>query len=306
MSMNIYGPGKLNLVADNEGIDTEKHLAINGGNINIYSNNDGINTNEDGISVTQINGGNISIVAGLGSEGDGIDSNGWIVVNGGSLVLNANPAADSGLDSDKGSIINGGSVISFGSPMNQMESSSSQVSINLQFEKQLNIEDDITIKDEKGKTVFEYKCKNNEKSGVVQRNTRGLVISSPDFKVGNSYSIYVGGTKLSHSGMSIRGGRFGMGRPMMPKKEHPDIQNDKLSEMPDSKRPEAPDGKRFEMPDGKQFDMQKGERTEPTEKNRPEMSERSQHRPFEGAENIENSDIFKLENTVNSFFVIGY
>ena len=85
MSMNVFGPGSLELTADNEGMDTELHLTINGGDINIYSGNDGINTNEDGVSVTTINGGNVSIFAGLDKEGDGIDSNGYLVINGGSI-----------------------------------------------------------------------------------------------------------------------------------------------------------------------------------------------------------------------------
>ena len=48
MSMNVFGPGKLTLNADNEGMDTELHLTVNGGDITILSGNDGINTNEDG------------------------------------------------------------------------------------------------------------------------------------------------------------------------------------------------------------------------------------------------------------------
>ena len=59
--MNIFGPGSLELTADNEGLDTELHLTINGGDITIYSGNDGINTNEDGVSVTTINDGSLTI-----------------------------------------------------------------------------------------------------------------------------------------------------------------------------------------------------------------------------------------------------
>ena len=53
--------GVLNINADNEGLDTELHLTINGGNINIVAHDDGINTNEDGVSVTTINGGTLHI-----------------------------------------------------------------------------------------------------------------------------------------------------------------------------------------------------------------------------------------------------
>ena len=73
MSMNVNGDtGVLNIQAANEGLDSELHLTMNGGNVNITSGNDGINTNEDGISVTTINGGALNIVVnGSTGEGDG-------------------------------------------------------------------------------------------------------------------------------------------------------------------------------------------------------------------------------------------
>lgn len=75
MSMNVSGEtagdGVLNITGDNEGLDTELHLTINGGVINIEAANDGINTNEDNVSVTTINGG--TVVA-LGNMFDAISS----------------------------------------------------------------------------------------------------------------------------------------------------------------------------------------------------------------------------------------
>ena len=67
------GSGVLNITADNEGLDTELHLTINGGNINITSGNDGINTNEDNVSVTTINDGvlNIQVTGETGEGGAG-------------------------------------------------------------------------------------------------------------------------------------------------------------------------------------------------------------------------------------------
>ena len=45
MSMKLDGAGKLRIEADNEGLDSEMHLTIDGGEIYIESGNDGINTN---------------------------------------------------------------------------------------------------------------------------------------------------------------------------------------------------------------------------------------------------------------------
>ncbi|MCI8649913.1 MAG: carbohydrate-binding domain-containing protein [Anaerotruncus sp.] len=90
MSMLIQGEGALSIQAENEGLDSELHLTINSGEISIISGDDGINTNEDGVSVTTINGGQLYIRADQGSEGDGIDSNGSIVINGGTVVFTGN------------------------------------------------------------------------------------------------------------------------------------------------------------------------------------------------------------------------
>ena len=61
VSMNVTGgaegSGVLNITSTFEGLDTELHLTVNGGNINIFSQDDGINVNEDGVSVLTVNGG---------------------------------------------------------------------------------------------------------------------------------------------------------------------------------------------------------------------------------------------------------
>ena len=197
MSMNLYaegdGSGCLDITADNEGLDSELHLTIHGGNINIRAGNDGINTNEDGVSVTTINGGNLHIIAGLGAEGDGIDSNGWLVINGGVVVSSANPAADAGLDSDLGSYVNGGIVLALGSSMDWAESDSEQVTMNLQFGGYKDSGDAIVVTDLQGTVVFAYDPSADEVLGSNTRTYRGAVISCPNFAVGDSYAVYIGG-----------------------------------------------------------------------------------------------------------------
>ena len=119
VSMNISGQEKgtgiLNITSGFEGLDDELHLTINSGNINIYAQNDGINVNEDNVSVFTMNDGTLHIFAGLGAEGDGIDSNGYIVVNGGLIAGGTPSGSDEILDSDCGNTINGGKVITIGS-----------------------------------------------------------------------------------------------------------------------------------------------------------------------------------------------
>jgi len=208
MSMNVFGPGSLDLTADNEGLDTELHLTLNGGNVHIYSGNDGINTNEDGVSVTTINGGNLTIFAGLDKEGDGIDSNGYLVINGGTVVSAAHPAADAGLDSDLGSYINGGTVVAMGSTMDWAESDSEQVTMNLQFARQQKAGSKIVITKEDGTQIFSF-----ESDSEYSRNYSGLILSHPYFAQGSTYHVYIDGQQMSYTGTDVGFGPGGMGGP---------------------------------------------------------------------------------------------
>ncbi len=145
-SLNINGgaegTGILHIHATNEGLDSELHLTINGGWITIFSGNDGINTNEDNVSVTTINGGKLHIhVEGDTGEGDGIDSNGWLTINGGEIIAQAcSNSMDSGIDSDMGITINGGTVIATGNMLDRIETNN-QNSIVLNFDRKQENQD---------------------------------------------------------------------------------------------------------------------------------------------------------------------
>lgn len=297
MSMNVdgeeAGDGILNITADNEGLDTELHLTINGGNLNIRSGNDGINTNEDGVSVTTINGGNIHIIAGLGEEGDGIDSNGWLVINGGTVIASANPAADAGLDSDMGSYVNGGIVVALGSTMDWAESDSEQVTLNLQFAAYRESDSAIVVKNEKDEIIFAYDPSMDEVVGENIRKYMGAIISSPAFTLEESYTVYIGGEvkgteiagvyetdsiagyeggiQQSYTGTDVMmrpGGIGGMfsrpdgGWQEGERPEKPEGFEGERPEMPESfegERPEMPEGGREERPSG---EIPTGERPE--------------------------------------------
>ena len=74
------GTGILNINGSYEGLSTEMHLHITGGNIYITTEDDGINVNEEGTSIFKMSGGNLNINCAQGDEGDGIDSNGSILI----------------------------------------------------------------------------------------------------------------------------------------------------------------------------------------------------------------------------------
>ena len=213
MSMNIdgqaEGSGILNINSGYEGLDSELHLTFNGGIVNIYSQDDSINVNEDGVSTVTVNGGLLHIVSGLGNEGDGIDSNGFLVINGGTVIAAANPRSDSGLDSDCGTYVNGGTVISFGSTMDWAEaddenaSNTEQVTMNMAFNGYKEAGTALIITDTDGKVVFAYDPSEDEALGEYARSFSGVIISSPELKLGQDYNVYAGGkiTGTEVSGM---------------------------------------------------------------------------------------------------------
>lgn len=137
----VIEAGTFKLEAESDGIQAKKSLTINGGDIDINAVegleatyvqiNDGnitINASDDGINASkksedyepliEINGGNIKIVMGAGDT-DGIDSNGTIVVNGGTIDV----TGQSAFDSDMGSTFNGGTIIINGTEVDEIPES---------------------------------------------------------------------------------------------------------------------------------------------------------------------------------------
>jgi hypothetical protein len=271
MSMNVNGGekgnGVLNINAENEGLDSELHLTINGGNININSGNDGINTNEDGVSVTTINGGNLNIVVnGSTGEGDGIDSNGWLVINGGNVTAQAcGTSADSGIDSDMGIHLNGGSVTATGNMLDRITGANTTYAV-FNFSTPQKGGQTYTLKDQNSETVWAYTPNNNFTNLIV----------SGEFLKDGTYTLWQGDTQLGHGGMGNMGG--GM---------HPGGQRPQ-GEFPQGERPEKPNGEFPQMPQG----------TQPPEK--PEWD-----KDFEGRLPINNGEMPPNTTSSTEFSIKG-
>ena len=335
MSMNVFGPGSLDLTADNEGLDTELHLTVQSGDIAIRAGNDGINTNEDGVSVTTINGGSLRIMAGLGAEGDGIDSNGYLVINGGTVVAAAHPAADAGLDSDLGSFVHGGVVLALGSSMDWAESDSGQVTMNLQFAQYQPSDSAIVVCKEDGTVVFAYDPASDEIQGENIRQYMGVILSRPEMSQGDSYFVYTGGkltgeetgglynkingyeggTRMAYTGTDVRRGPGGFGGGPMPEGMEPP----EGMELPEGGFNGRQPGEGGEMPGnfpGPEGDRPEnfpgGEMPKEFEGGRPEMPEGQMPenfpgenwgpRPFaDGQTAGEASSLFYMQDMVNFF-----
>ena len=222
MSMNVFGDtGILEINAENEGLDTEKHLTIHGGNIRIKSGNDAINVNEDNISVFTLNNGTVDIeITGTTGEGDGIDSNGWLIINGGTLnAYSCATSGDAGIDADKGIYINGGTVVATGN-MNAELAGGKQVSVSFNSKEKLEGRKTYKVKDEDGNVVME----------ILPVNTFSvLVVSSAELTEDGNYSLWLDDTKIAEGTKAA----MGMGGPAMGGDKKPD------GEMPHGGRPEG-------------------------------------------------------------------
>jgi len=244
MSMNICGGekgnGRLDITATNEGLDSELHLTLLGGNIYIRSGNDGINTNEDNISVTAIRGGNLNItVTGQTGEGDGIDSNGWLVIDGGTVIAAAcATSGDAGIDADKGVYIRGGTVVASGNMLDRFEAE--QTSVLFSF----NARQD-------GGQTFDLKQGETTVMTVSPENAfQYLILSSPSLAEG-VYRLYQNDSPLMGVAGGMQGGRPAGGQMpegMTPPEGMERPEGDQMPEMPEGEQPpEIP-----EMPEGMQ------------------------------------------------------
>ena len=204
------GDGILNVIGSSEGIETDKHLFFSGGILKVAAQDDGINASEDEGCIVIIRGGTLLINSGLGSEGDGVDSNGYILIEDGEVIISSKPGADSGLDANNGVLINGGSVYSVGSSMDMASSSSNQPTMNLIFCSSVASSSTVTVKDSDGNEIISF-CADSADfvSGTTRKTYLAAVVSHPNFTANSVYHLYMDGTQLGYTGNSS--GSFGPG-----------------------------------------------------------------------------------------------
>lgn len=174
----VIDNGNIDILKSYEGIEAN-NIEINGGNINVASFDDGINAAGENESILTINDGVIYIDA----YGDGIDSNGYIYVNGGKITVEGPTNNGNGaLDYDKECVVTGGEMLLIGSSgMAENISSSSSiygVLINLKNTYQEND----TIKLVSGDDmIFTY---------TANKKFSSVVYSSSSLKE-TEYSLYI-------------------------------------------------------------------------------------------------------------------
>lgn len=106
--------GTLDIPTSYEGIEGDD-IVVNGGDIHCFATNDCFNASGDSIDRLTINGGYIYLI---GTNGDGVDSNGDIYINGGTLIQCGPTGGGNGIfDNGDGGYqfsITGGTVIGIG------------------------------------------------------------------------------------------------------------------------------------------------------------------------------------------------
>ena len=189
--IDLYFEGKGILIVESkndEGIETKGNLTFSGGTGFYYvrSLDDALNTTTSGDARNTLTIDVKTLIAEVlldASEGDAIDSNGTIVINGGEVIALSKPGSDAGLDATKGTYINGGEVIATGDMYDEISSSSKQRCIGLSFGENVLSDTGITLTDSEGKALFTY---------TTDRTYTNLIYSSASLKDG-SYYLYEGG-----------------------------------------------------------------------------------------------------------------
>ncbi len=181
--------GDINITQSYEGIEG-RYININDGTVHVVSSDDGMNASSSDTSDADMmicfNGGYTYVNAG----GDGLDSNGNIEINDGTVLVcgptdNGNGPLDCG-DRNNEIVVNGGVLIAAGSSgMFELPSSSS--SQNSVAASGLGAAADtlFTLTDPSDNVIVSFKA---------VKQSEAIVISAPQIKTDESYCLYTGGT----------------------------------------------------------------------------------------------------------------
>ncbi|MFV0521147.1 MAG: carbohydrate-binding domain-containing protein [Mangrovibacterium sp.] len=182
--------GEINISTCVEGLEAV-YLVINTGNITIVSSDDALNTanggdEEDDGSKMIINGG---YTACYPQSGDGLDSNGTLEINGGTVLVHApSSGVEIGVDVNGAIRFNYGLIVIAEHLSNMREtpsSASAQNSVLVGFSSTQSARTIFNIQNSDGESIITFKPKNSYSS---------VTFSSPLLEKGNTYTIYTGGS----------------------------------------------------------------------------------------------------------------
>lgn len=182
--------GTIDIIKSYEGIEGQC-IEMNGGIISLVSSDDGINATAFSVD-GELGQGDVSDVyikiAGgiinINSDSDGIDANGNLYVIGGETYV-AGPQNDGNgaLDYDGVANISGGIVVAVGSSGMAQNFGDTSTQGSILVTSQTMQEGDVSLKDSNGKELISY---------TPTKQYNSVVISTPDIKDGETYTITMG------------------------------------------------------------------------------------------------------------------
>lgn len=249
IDLYFEGTGILNVVSKNkEGIETKGSLSFAGGTGDyiINAEDDCLNTTTKSTvpgahNALYINVKSLRAIVSLeADEGDAIDSNGTLTIDGGNIVALAKPGADAGLDSEKGTYINGGTIIATGNMFDAISSESKQNFLAFSFSEAVDINDVIRFTNSDGQEIFVHET-NRAYTNLVYSSSALVdgeyTLTKNDELMGYASTGNMGG--MGQPGGEPGGMPGGMGEP-----------GETPPEMPDGEMPGGVSGTPPEMPGG--------------------------------------------------------
>jgi len=213
-SVTING-GTVSITKSVEGIESP-YITVNDGDVSIVSSDDCFNatkgltaggTEQNDGSILTINGGNVMVNT---TNGDGLDSNGNIVMTAGTVVAHG-PTSQPEVGTDYNGTFNisGGLLLITGPNSGNMIKATSTTStlyaVKVTINATLNSSTLFHIQDASGNSLVTYK---------PVRSVYYIIFSSPDLKTGTTYSVYTGGSSTGtysnglYIGGTYTGGTF--------------------------------------------------------------------------------------------------
>ncbi len=198
-NLEING-GDINIEDSYEGIESLV-ITINDGNIIVNSSDDGLNAaggdssssspgfgggGTTGNCYLYINGGYLALYV----SGDGLDSNGDIQIEGGTILIHGpKSSSNSSIDFDDSCLVNGGTIIGAGSSgmLETISSSSDQYSVIIKFSSSQSAGTMVNVQTSSGTEIFTF---------TPEASFQAIQFSTPELTT-DSYVIYTGG---SHTG----------------------------------------------------------------------------------------------------------
>lgn len=161
-------------------------ITIDGGKIVIYPEDDGLNS----MSLMTVNDGEISVINTNGNDADGFDSNGSIIINGGTVYISlknsaSNSAFDYGNENGGEFVINGGTIVAAGGAgmAESVSDTSLQASVMYYPSENISGSSTVTLSDADGNVLLSQK---------VEQSFSEVTISTSELEVGQTYTVSVG------------------------------------------------------------------------------------------------------------------